>query len=136
MKRMYSLSFAIAAALAVSVLILPSEHLNAHFGLKNGKEVYPNPFSTETNFQLTMPREAKIKIDVYNIRGQHVKNLYGGESGALHPPTKGAQGEDIPWDGRDSAGNEVPAGVYICVLQSEGVTIKSVKVVKCEYCGR
>lgn len=132
MKRMYPLMFTIAAALTCTVLVLTPEGAIAHLEVRNGKEVHPNPFTEGTTFQLTMPREAKIKIDVYNIRGQHIRNLFGGEAGELHPPTQGTEGKPIPWDGKDMFGESVPPGIYLCVLQSDGVTIKSVKVVKME----
>lgn len=130
MKRFYPAVLSIFIVAAIAVLVAPEGI--AHTGEKAGKEVFPNPFKEGTTFELTMPREAKIKIDVYNIRGQHIRNLFGGESGELHPATPGSQAKPIPWDGKDEFGEAVPPGIYICVLQSDGLTIKSVKVVKME----
>ncbi len=131
MKRFYPKTLAMfVATLAIALLITPTG-ITAHTGAGSEKLVFPNPFTSEgTTFELTMPREAKIKIDVYNIRGQHIKNLWGGESGEIHPPTQGSQTAKIKWNGKDIYGEDVPPGIYICVLQSEGLTIKSVKVIK------
>ena len=100
---------------------------SGHVEGEKGKAVYPNPFKEGTTFQLTVPKLAKIKIDVYNIRGQHIRNLYGGAGGELHPE---AYEKDVPWDGKDKYGVPVPPGIYVCVLVSEGITVKSVKVIK------
>ncbi|MCE2503467.1 MAG: T9SS type A sorting domain-containing protein [Chlorobi bacterium] len=99
----------------------------AHVGAEKKKAVYPNPFTERTTFQLTVPREAKIKIDVYNIRGQHIRNLFGGAGGELHPVVKD---HPVSWDGKDKFGVAVPHGIYVCVLVSENTIVKSVKVVK------
>lgn len=130
MKRFYPKTLAMfVATLAITLLLTPTG-ITAHTGAGSEKLVFPNPFIDGTTFELTMPREAKIKIDVYNIRGQHIRNLFGGESGEIHPPTPGNQAKEVKWDGKDVYGEPVPPGIYICVLQSEGLTIKSVKVIK------
>lgn len=103
---------------------------NSHVGTRSGRAAFPNPFTEGTTFQLTMPRPARIKIDVYDIRGKHVRNLFGGEAGEMHDATTEPEGEPIYWDGQDKFGDPVPSGIYIGVLQSDGVTVKSVKVVK------
>ncbi len=103
--------------------------LDAHTGDLKGKRVHPNPFreGQTVTFQLTVPRESKIKIDVYNLQGKHIRNLLGGETGVLHPPVEEAP---VDWDGRDKYGASVPPGLYVCVLVSESTIVKSVKVVK------
>ncbi|MCB0711951.1 MAG: T9SS type A sorting domain-containing protein [Ignavibacteriae bacterium] len=100
---------------------------STHVEGEKKKAVYPNPFTIGTTFELTVPREAKIKIDVYNIRGQHVQNLFGGETGELH---QAVENHPVQWDGKDKYGVPVPAGIYVCVLVSESIIVKSVKVVK------
>ena len=95
-----------------------------------GRAVFPNPFWEGTEFQLSIPSPgSKIKIDVYNIRGIHVRNLCPGREGAEpedHPP-----GEyPVPWDGKDKFGDPVPSGIYICVLYANSAIVKSVKVIK------
>lgn len=131
MKSIYPGAFSLVLSLAVAALFFIPTGINAREGATGagrGKAVFPNPFTEGTTFELTMPRPARIKIDVYNIRGQHMRNLYGGEQGEEH-----AAGEyPIWWDGKDKYGNPVPPGVYICALNADGRTIKSVKAIKLE----
>ena len=95
-----------------------------------GRAVHPNPFTEGTEFQLSIPSPgSKIKIDVYNIRGIHIRNLFPGREGAEpedHPP-----GEyPVPWDGKDKFGDPVPPGIYICVLYANSSIVPSVPVIK------
>lgn len=126
---------------AVSTLILPVLLAGAivaivpmitNAGGQSGESraVHPNPFTDGTEFQLSIPHPgSKIKIDVYNIRGIHVRNLFPGFEGAEpedHPP-----GEyPVPWDGKDKFGDPVTPGIYICVLYANSSIVKSVKVIK------
>ncbi len=122
----------IIGILAVAALIAGSIPLitTAGSSSEQGRSVFPNPFWDGTEFQLSIPQPgSKIKIDVYNIRGIHVRNLFPGREGADpedHPP-----GEyPVPWDGRDKYGDEVVPGIYICVLYANSSVVKSVKVIK------
>ncbi|UCH10638.1 MAG: S8 family peptidase [Fidelibacterota bacterium] len=78
------------------------------------EEAYPNPFITSgrhTNFVLrwTTATVATPKIDVYNLLGEHILNLY---SPADAPVGRGV----ISWQGRDARGRLVPSGVYFIRL--------------------
>ncbi len=89
---------------------------------EKGRAVHPNPFTEGTTFQLTMRSEAQIRVAVYDMLGKHIRTLID----RIHPA-----GEfDVPWDGNDEYGQPVPPGVYFGVLVSEGVTVRSVKVIK------
>ncbi|MBC8146345.1 MAG: T9SS type A sorting domain-containing protein [bacterium] len=91
----------------------------------SARAVYPNPFKDGdvVKFQLSMPKTARIKIQVFDLIGRPVRVLW---KESEHP-----EGNfDIEWDGRDESGTTVIAGIYICVLFSDGVAVKSVKVVK------
>lgn len=131
MKHVYPRVLTIAlSCLAVAAILTPTGVI-AHGGDVKGKAVHPNPFTEGTTFELTMPQAARIRIDVYNIRGQHIKNLYGGDGGEIHPSTDGKP-VPIDWDGKDKYGEPVVSGVYICTLRADGVAVKSVKVIKLE----
>ena len=65
---------------------------------------YPNPFNPETTIFFTLDERGNVKIDIFNIRGQLVKNLID---------TTLPSGEhSLLWDGKDFLGVNVPSGVY------------------------
>jgi len=86
------------------------------------KRVHPNPFTTSTTFQLTMPTSDQINIAVFDIMGRHVRTLYNGFHTAGEYP--------IFWDGNDVNGIPVEPGTYVCSLFAGKSYVKSVKVVK------
>lgn len=98
-------------------------HLSAGELGSSMRLVFPNPFTTSTTFELSMPQPGKVRIIVYDLLGKEVQILKdNAEYGAgTHP---------IFWDGNDKTGAPVTPGMYICVLFSEGIAVKSVKVVK------
>jgi hypothetical protein len=65
---------------------------------------YPNPFNPETTISYSLKEASPVKIDIYNTKGQLVKNLENG--------TKAAGDYKIVWDGKDYAGNAVSSGVF------------------------
>ena len=73
---------------------------------------YPNPFNPETIIQYRLPRDSKIKINIYNLLGQKVSTLLSGNMLA------GVHG--VNWDGVDERGKKVPSGVYIYRLEVAG----------------
>ncbi|PKN73805.1 MAG: hypothetical protein CVU50_01060 [Candidatus Cloacimonetes bacterium HGW-Cloacimonetes-3] len=66
--------------------------------------VYPNPFCQSCKIKLESKNEHKLKLEVFNIKGQ---KLYSDE---LMP---GAQPQEFIWKGNDSMGNPVPSGIYL-----------------------
>ena len=59
------------------------------------------------------PRSSYVSIQVFDLQGRSVATLYDGLS--LGP-------QRVSWDGRDDEGLKVPAGVYICHVQSRSTT--------------
>jgi len=66
--------------------------------------VSPNPFNPATRIQFVLPEEGRIKIDIYNVRGESVRSLLD----AVHPAGAG----EVVWRGMDNAGQSVASGVY------------------------
>ncbi len=66
---------------------------------------YPNPFNPETRLYFQLPETQNVKLIIYNLRGQIVRNLVERRYESGH--------HIVNWDGRDNAGNLVPTGVYI-----------------------
>lgn len=65
---------------------------------------YPNPFNPETTIQFVLKSTQQTKLDVYNVLGQNVRNLFDEIAFA---------GEhNVIWDGNDNNGQRVASGVY------------------------
>lgn len=65
---------------------------------------YPNPFNPSTEIEFLAPVNGHVKLEIYNIVGQHVKTLLDGQ-------VKRGIGR-IAWDGTDANGTAVTSGVY------------------------
>ncbi|GAB1468625.1 hypothetical protein MASR2M64_13640 [Candidatus Cloacimonadota bacterium] len=82
--------------------------------------VYPNPFNPSTTLAFTTPRSLDVSVDLFNIRGQKVRNLHRGN---LH----GGQ-HKLVWDGKDDSGRGVGSGIYFARINA-GSYVKNVKMV-------
>jgi hypothetical protein len=72
-------------------------------------ETTPNPFSASAVACYETDRPTRVLLTVVDISGRTVRTLVNEE--------KNAGTHRASWDGRDSAGNLVGAGVYFCRLQ-------------------
>ncbi len=92
--------------------------LPARFGLRSAGA---SPFRGEARIELSLPRRADVRLEVLDVRGARVRTLHEGplEAGA-HTRT---------WDGRDAAGHEAPAGVYL-VRAAEGAGAATLRLVR------
>ena len=66
---------------------------------------YPNPFNPETRIRYHLPQPSHIKLVIYDVKGQLVQKLVQGEKSAGY--------HEIFWNGRNSSGQKVAAGIYI-----------------------
>ncbi|MEM8483941.1 MAG: FG-GAP-like repeat-containing protein [Bacteroidota bacterium] len=78
--------------------------------------LYPNPFSTQTTFDYQLEKEAVVSVAIYNQLGQQVRRI---NTGAQAPGRY-----TLAWDGRNTAGIKVPAGVYVTLFQAGNETIR------------
>jgi hypothetical protein len=74
------------------------------------ENAYPNPFNPSTTIRYQLEGAGKVKINIYNTRGQLVRSFERGHDAAGH--------FSIVWDGRDSSGRELPSGVYLYNMSS------------------
>ncbi len=66
---------------------------------------YPNPFNPQTSIRFDLPETAQISLNVYDLAGHLVRTLISNE-------TRIAGQYEVPWNGQDSLGQVVSAGVY------------------------
>ena len=72
----------------------------------------PNPFNPSTTISFDLPAAGYAQVEIFDVLGQQVRVLVDGELGAgFHR---------MEWDGRNSAGEAVANGVYLCRLTSTG----------------
>ena len=65
---------------------------------------FPNPFNPSTTIQFYLSEQAEIQLDIYNVKGQHVKKLHSGilDSGKHY----------FTWNGKNESNKMVASGVY------------------------
>ena len=73
---------------------------------------YPNPFNMTTRFEYSIPKAGDVKIVIYNIKGEVVRNLL---EIYLEPGH-----HFIEWDGCDNNGILVGTGIYFYQLKVKG----------------
>ncbi|MBL8000000.1 MAG: T9SS type A sorting domain-containing protein [Candidatus Kapabacteria bacterium] len=74
----------------------------------------PNPFATETSFNVNVPQNETYTINVYDVLGRQVKTLHNGVLG------KGNHA--FVWNGMDNNGTSVNNGMYIIRTEANGVS--------------
>ncbi len=69
---------------------------------------YPNPFNPTTTIHFYLPEAGKVKLEIFNIKGQKVKTLLDGMS------KEGYQ--EVVWNGNDNTERKLASGVYFYKL--------------------
>jgi len=68
----------------------------------------PNPFNPSTVFKFSLSADAKVSLNVYNIKGQLVKTLVNNKLDAgLH---------SVVWNGRENNGKAASSGIYFSIM--------------------
>jgi len=71
---------------------------------------YPNPFNPITTIRYDMPEQAYVTLTIYDLMGREVKQLVSGRVvSGVHR---------VVWDGTDSFGKPVGAGLYLYRIQA------------------
>jgi hypothetical protein len=81
---------------------------------------YPNPFNPTTNITFSIPEPSDVRIMIYNMLGQEVRELFAGQ---LQRGTN-----TISWDGKDMSGRALASGTYIYRMTA-GSFIESKKMI-------
>ena len=76
---------------------------------------YPNPFNPETWIPYDLARDADVRIHIYNLKGQSIRQLKVGfqTAGTYRTRSRAAY-----WDGRNVAGEPIASGIYFYTLQA------------------
>ncbi len=95
---------------------------------------YPNPFNAQTDIKFQLPVNAEVELNIFNIRGQLVRELVQEEIGT--------GSHFIKWDGKDRYGTNVITGQYFVRMtvkekkHVDSMTLKNIsyeKVIKMMY---
>ncbi|MBT3755927.1 MAG: T9SS type A sorting domain-containing protein [Candidatus Cloacimonetes bacterium] len=74
---------------------------------------YPNPFNPDTNISFSMDVTSKVEIDIYNAKGQKIRNLVDGFF---------SDGEHIVnWNGKTDEQKMAPSGIYFYRMSNNGI---------------
>ncbi|MCA9731867.1 MAG: T9SS type A sorting domain-containing protein [Deferribacteres bacterium] len=79
---------------------------------------YPNPFSSRVRLLVDSATNKSVEVTIFNARGQAIRCISGSRNGNRMV---------INWDGEDTNGNLVPAGIYFAVVRAGKLT-KTVKL--------
>ncbi|MDA3813856.1 MAG: S8 family serine peptidase [Candidatus Cloacimonetes bacterium] len=96
---------------------------NHLFVAKTSLSNYPNPFNPSTTiyFELTAKDAKRAKIEIYNLKGQIIKNLpviLSGVEGSAN------------WDGTNNNNQPVSSGIYFYKLDIENSPVKKMILMK------
>jgi hypothetical protein len=105
------------------------ENQNVVVGIEDNSELqisnyklqnYPNPFNPETtiSFSLTAKDAKNAKIEIYNLKGQRIKqfSIFNSQSSIL-------------WDGTDQHHNQVSSGIYLYRIKTDTFVSRTGKMI-------
>ncbi|NQT63683.1 MAG: T9SS type A sorting domain-containing protein [Candidatus Marinimicrobia bacterium] len=72
-------------------------------------QAYPNPFNPETNIQVSLPEDGDIKLSIFDIQGIRVTEI--------HSINQVSGLQEYTWDGKDSQGWILEAGIYLVQVE-------------------
>jgi hypothetical protein len=88
--------------------ITSAESLPTRYSLEQN---YPNPFNPRATIAFGLPEMAHVRITIYNLLGQKVKELVNKNMSAGY--------HSIIWNATNEAGNAVNSGIYLCRFTTE-----------------
>lgn len=78
--------------------------------LRSEAAAYPNPFAKTTTISYRVYEPAPIRISIFDLQGREIALLLESDNAERGDYT-------ISWDGIDTFGNQLPAGVYLCSIR-------------------
>ncbi|MBN2828762.1 MAG: T9SS type A sorting domain-containing protein, partial [Candidatus Cloacimonetes bacterium] len=84
---------------------------------------YPNPFNPTTTISYSLANEEKVKLEIFNVKGQLVKTLVN--------EIQHIGRHSIEWNGKDNADKDCASGLYMYRFQTKGLnTVKKAMLLK------
>ena len=84
----------------------------------------PNPFKSSTTITLTLSRQARVTVEIYDMSQRLVRTLRRGRMYDVGEPTQ------IVWDGKTDTGEDLARGVYFCRIVVDSELMPQYKVLK------
>ncbi len=78
---------------------------------------FPNPFNPQTTLSFALEADGPVRLSVFDPDGRRVRILADG--------FRSAGQQRISWDGRDDRGNSCSSGVYLALLEADGIRVSS-----------
>ena len=84
---------------------------------------YPNPFNPLTTIEYALPKETRVKIVIYDIKGREVKVLVD----EIQDPGY----RSVKWNSTNTIGEQVSTGMYFYMISSESYqNVKKMLLIK------
>jgi len=93
-----------------AIIANPGSGIPGEFSLAQN---YPNPFNPITHISFALPKNSRVKVEVFNLNGQRIRSLADNEISAGN--------YTVTWDGLDQYGHQVSSGVYLYRLSTPDV---------------
>jgi hypothetical protein len=87
--------------------------------IPNGYELnqnYPNPFNPSTVIGYKLPVNNNIKLKIYDVPGREIKTIVDS--------FQSAREHSITWGGTDKSSNAASSGIYLCKMESNGMSFQ------------
>ncbi|MBL1215319.1 MAG: T9SS type A sorting domain-containing protein [Ignavibacteriae bacterium] len=84
------------------------------------ENAYPNPFNPSTKIKFSIPKEEKVRLEIYDMRGRLVNSL-------IDSDMMSAGTYEATWNGTNNLGEKVASGVYLARMTT-GNIMKTTKM--------
>lgn len=84
------------------------------------ENAYPNPFNPSTKIRFSIPKNEKVRLEIYDMRGRLVNSLIDSEF-------INAGSYESTWNGKNNRGETVSSGIYLARITT-GNYIQSIKL--------
>lgn len=81
----------------------------------------PNPFTDLTRIEYFIREEGSTCFTIFDLNGKKIVNM--------NSTSEGNGKHSVTWNGRDGSGALVPAGIYVCALNT-GNTVSRCKIIR------